>query len=60
MNTKEDPEAHDFDPDAAPDLSGDGWPERFAAATVRRERLEDPNRRGVAGVNRKFRSPMPN
>ena len=26
----------DSDPDAAPDLSGDGWPEKFAAAPVRR------------------------
>ena len=26
----------DFDPDTAPDLSGDGWPEKFAKATVRR------------------------
>lgn len=58
MKAKEDPEARDFDPDAAPDLSGDGWPEKFAAATVRRERLEDSNRPGVAGVNREFRSPM--
>lgn len=27
-----------FDPDTAPDLSMDGWPERFAQATVRRGR----------------------
>ena len=27
-----------FDPDTAPDLSTDGWPERFAQATVRRGR----------------------
>ena len=27
-----------FDPDTAPDLSADGWPERFAQATVRRGR----------------------
>ena len=26
------------DPDTAPDLSTDGWPERFAQATVRRGR----------------------
>ena len=28
----------DFDPDTAPDLSRDGWPEKFARATVRRGR----------------------
>lgn len=28
----------DFDPDTAPDLSGDGWSEKFAKATVRRGR----------------------
>ena len=27
-----------FDPDTAPDLSVDGWPEKFAQATVRRGR----------------------
>ena len=27
-----------FDPDTAPDLSTDGWPERFAQATARRGR----------------------
>lgn len=27
-----------FDRDTAPDLSGDGWPERFAQAPVRRGR----------------------
>ena len=59
MNETENPEAHDFDPDAAPDLSGEGWPEKFAAATVRRERLEDANRPSVAEVNRKFRGPTP-
>ncbi len=37
MNTNEDPVARDFDPDAAPDLSRDGWPEKFAAANVRWE-----------------------
>ena len=30
--------ARDFDPDTAPDLSRDGWPEKFAGATVRRGR----------------------
>ena len=28
----------DFDPDTAPDLSRDDWPEKFARATVRRGR----------------------
>lgn len=28
----------DFDPDTAPDLSQDGWPEQFAKAKVRRGR----------------------
>ena len=28
----------DFDPDAAPDLSRDGWPEKFANVAVRRGR----------------------
>ena len=30
--------AQDFDPDTAPDLSKDGWPEKFAMAAVRRGR----------------------
>lgn len=30
--------ARDFDPDTAPDLSRDGWPEKFANAAVRRGR----------------------
>ena len=28
----------DFDPDTAPDLSRDGWPEKFANVAVRRGR----------------------
>ncbi len=28
----------DFDPDTAPDLSREGWPERFAKVAVRRGR----------------------
>ena len=28
----------DLDPDTAPDLSGDGWPEKFAKVAVRRGR----------------------
>ena len=30
--------ARDFDRDAAPDLSKDGWPEKFAKTAVRRGR----------------------
>ncbi|MCY3879895.1 MAG: BrnA antitoxin family protein [Rhodobacteraceae bacterium] len=30
--------AQDFDPDTAPDLSTDGWPEKFTKADVRRGR----------------------
>ena len=30
--------ARGFDPDTAPDLSKDGWPEKFARASVRRGR----------------------
>ena len=37
MNTNDDSVARDFDPDTAPDLSRDGWPEKFAAANVRPE-----------------------
>ena len=35
--------ARDFDPDAAPDLSATGWPEKFARATVRRGRPPSAN-----------------
>ena len=38
MNANEISTAHDFDPVSSPDLSRDGWPEKFAAATVRRGR----------------------
>ena len=38
MNGNEGSTAPDFDPDAAPDLSRDGWPEKFAKAAVRRGR----------------------
>ena len=30
--------AKDFDPETAPDLSRDGWPEKFATVAVRRDR----------------------
>lgn len=38
MNGNERSIPQDFDRDTAPDLSGDGWPEKFAKATVRRGR----------------------
>ncbi|MCY3828651.1 MAG: BrnA antitoxin family protein [Rhodospirillaceae bacterium] len=38
MIGKENSTAPDFDPDTAPDLSKDGWPEKFAKAAVRRGR----------------------
>ena len=38
MNGNERSTARGFDPDTAPDLSKNGWPERFARATVRRGR----------------------
>ena len=43
MNGNERSTARDFDPDAAPDLAGDGWPEKFARATVRRGRPPSAN-----------------
>ena len=33
-NVNEDSTHRDFDPDTAPDLSKDGWPEKFAAIQV--------------------------
>ena len=58
MNAKEDSVARNFDPDTAPDLSRDGWPEKFAAANVRQEAAagkRGPNgRRGSA-----LRNPRP-
>ena len=38
MNASEGSIPRDFDPDTAPDLSRDGWPEKFAKAPVRRGR----------------------
>ena len=38
MNMNENPTHRDFDPDTVPDLTGDGWPEKFSKATVRRGR----------------------
>ncbi len=38
MNGNERSMARDFDRDTAPDLSEDGWPEKFAKAAVRRGR----------------------
>ena len=38
MNGSDSFTEEDSDPDAAPDLSRDGWPEKFAEAAVRRGR----------------------
>ncbi|MDE0032996.1 MAG: BrnA antitoxin family protein [Deltaproteobacteria bacterium] len=38
MNGSRQSTGHGFDQDDAPDLSRDGWPEKFAKATVRRGR----------------------
>ena len=49
MNENDGSTARGFDPDTPPDLSTDGWPEKFAKAAVRRGR---PRRRV-----RKYRPP---
>lgn len=38
MNVNEDTTHRGFDPDTAPDLSNNGWPEKFANSKVRRGR----------------------
>ncbi len=38
MNEKDGSTTRGFDPDTAPDLSKDGWPEKFAKAPVLRGR----------------------
>ena len=38
MNEKNNSMARDFDPDTAPELSKDGWPEKFSTVKVRRGR----------------------
>ena len=38
MNGKDNSIAQDFDPDTAPNLSKDGWPEKFSKTAVRRGR----------------------
>ena len=38
MNANDGSIPRDFDPDTAPDLSRDGWPEKIAKAPVRRGR----------------------
>ena len=43
MSGNEHSSARDFDPDDAPDLAADGWPEKFAQATVRRGRPPSAN-----------------
>ena len=36
-----------FDPDTAPDLSTDGWPEKFARVPVRRGRPPKARPKGI-------------
>ena len=43
MNGNERSTAHDSDADVAPDLAADGWPEKFAQASVRRGRPPSAN-----------------
>ena len=43
MNGKDSSIAQDFDPDTAPDLSKDGWPEKFSKTAVRRGRSLSEN-----------------
>ena len=38
MNVNKNSTRRDFDPDTVPDLSGDGWPEKFAKSKVPRGR----------------------
>ena len=38
MNVNENSTHRDFDPDTAPDLSRDSWPDKFARSSVRRGR----------------------
>ena len=62
MNENDGSTARGFDPDTAPDLSTDGWPERFAKASVRRGRppegaVESIHHQSVvAGRHRPFSS----
>ena len=58
MNTNEDSVTRDFDPDTAPDLSRDGWPEKFAAANVKPEAAT--GKRGSNGRRgNELRNPRP-
>ena len=43
MSGNEHSTGRDSDPETAPDLSADGWPEKFARATVRRGRPPSAN-----------------
>ena len=50
MNENEHSTACDSDSDDAPDLSKDGWPEKFAKATVcrgRQTRIDQALRNGI-------------
>lgn len=44
MNRKDGSVEREFDPDVAPDLSKDGWPEKFAKVRVRRGRSPEVRR----------------
>ena len=46
MTAKDESINQDFDPDTAPDLSRDGWPEKFAKVALRRGRppIENPKK----------------
>ena len=47
MNENDGSTARDCDPDTAPDLSEDGWPEKFAKVPLRRGRF--PQARPIGG-----------
>ncbi len=47
MNENDGSTARGFDPDTAPDLSKDGWPEKFAKAPVRRGRPPESTTEGI-------------
>ena len=47
MNANEGTTGFDWDPDEAPDLTRDGWPEKFAKAAVRRGRRPQGSRAKV-------------
>lgn len=50
MNGKNKFIAKNFDPDAAPDLSKNGWPDKFAKVEVRRGRPLSENRKVLTTI----------